>query len=431
MIRLGSLIAIVLWGASASAQEVPGEPRSPEQDWARLEGLLRARDEALVSVYLPYTAWEVNLDASAVSDESESTASAASDEKAFDAGWWAMDGDRFAFSRTFSSTRRVDVHFTWDGARCKILTVQPALLKKPEDGVYASLMEVYPRWTRREWQDALHLPGEFGFAFSGQRWSQWNEYMVDFQVVGREVVDGVDCLVVQFDFGSAGEVDDGRYSVPWMVWFDDHDTLLARRRMQYVPYRESLARGERPHLGPPRQFGQELFYPSCLWSLTETREINGTWVQAAGTYTSATMDGERQVRIHVGEGATINTDIPARCFEFDPPPGTQLIDSIEGRNVKLSVGPREQSHMQDDLRRCELAVRELGQIAASAGAMVSFESTCDWLDARLEADEIAELHHLRLTAVVPESARGVIDESVRVTCGALPEVSFRIQGMIR
>lgn len=333
------------WAAVVAVASVPAQVdpapsassagSSQEQEWVRLRVLLEARDAAIASAYLPYSV----VESIAGPESTDEPAAGAASHEAIETGWWALDHQRFAFLRKYEQDGEAEqVHFTWDGSRCAILSVRPALIEKPErdPGAFPALMEVHAHPAQPAKLAARHLPAEFGLTFAGSRWTDWSKAMADFRVLGRENVDGVDCLVVQFDLVGPGQEDDDEYLVPWVVWFDDRETLLARRRVNFTPDRDEP---DQPRIGPSRMFGGKSFRPYSMWTLTEARQVNGFWIPAAGEYRRATRLGEQRLNSRIGEGATINDGLPDECFKLEPPPGTTLIDYVEGRNEKLSQGP--------------------------------------------------------------------------------------------
>lgn len=357
---LGVALTALVLSAPIGAQSVPGSDPSSVADWESLQELLALRDAAFESVWMPYSAEVLGEGPAGGIGQG-----AQDPQPATETGWWRMEGRRFAFRReVWSDGVPQQVQLTWDGVRCSVLSVLPRLMERPEDDpdVFPSLLEIHPHPAQPALVDVPYLPAQFGLTFNAERWSDWSKATADVQVLGREDVDGVDCLLVLVDLMGPGHGDDGEYVQPWLLWFDDRETLLARRKVSFVHDPDEGV--ELPRIGPSRTFGGRLFRPIAMWALATTQRINGAWLPLSGEYRRATATGVQRVAVRVEEGARWNGPAPVDVFTLEPPPGTQLIDYVEGRNTKLSAGPGDQERWQ---RRRDGLLAALGDLDRIVG----------------------------------------------------------------
>lgn len=322
----GTILVMCALGAQdVRSQQADGPSDALESDWVALQARLQHRDQAFQSAYLPYTVDSI-VSPPSYKAPLESLPSGPAASSALETGWWVMDGDRFAFQREYSRDGEVrQVHLTWDTKRASILHVQPALLDQPEEASrrfqFPSLLTIHEHPVQPAKHEVAYFPDQFGLVFNGERWTEWLKATTDVKVLGREDVDGVDCLVVVLDVVGPGNEDDGEYILPSIVWFDDKHTLLARKRVAYLHDPEGAP--NKPRLGPSRVLGERRFRPYASWTLVDARQINGAWIPTAGEYRGATMHGDWKVSVRVGDDATFNGGFPADCFEIDPPAGTR------------------------------------------------------------------------------------------------------------
>jgi hypothetical protein len=303
------------------------EPASTaEQDWQRVQPLLAARDEALQSVWMPWVA-RTGFEGPGWPSERET-------------GWWALDGERFAFARNYREDRvegvslRGQVHYTWDSERCRVSSVLPELLDDRERAedlyLWPAVLREYDHWAQRELLNTTHLPGEFGLMTRSQRLASWVDILGGSRALGREDVDGVDCLLLQVDRTGPGERDpeNGLFSLPSLMWLDDRGSLLVRQRFDYAPYRpEAPHLRELPPLGMDREFEGYSYRLQDTWTLTSVRELGQLSVPTGGILRrSIRRDGIERIEVRVSDEATCNEPVPEPCFDVELPPGTEVID---------------------------------------------------------------------------------------------------------
>lgn len=169
-----------------------------------------------------------------------------------------------------------------------------------------------------------------------------------------------------------------------------------------------------------------------------------TWVDAraeSGSVLLTRLDGPRFESQGGGESWVWTIALtPTQDGEVDDVVRVTIHDGREQRETRLVVRRPSDSWFLTNVDSYFAGVLEVGstwsvsarvQILGCPTERLSIQTTCEWLDARVVSDEHDGSHVLRVTATPPASARGDIDEAIRVTCDALPEVAFRVRGMVR
>jgi hypothetical protein len=193
--------------------------------WEELLGRLSARDQAQQALYIPFSAVSSDVDASPAQ------------------GWWATREGSIAFKISFvhSDGKAVTQHGIWDEYSFSSLTELPDYEEGGEWLLHKSMLVMKAHPT--SFEHAMHYPPEFGLLSGRKTWSQKIEYLADLRILGREQIDGVDCLKVLYDNVGPDSTDDGSYIAPWVVWFDDKRSLLAMKRTYYVTRERLMRRG--------------------------------------------------------------------------------------------------------------------------------------------------------------------------------------------
>jgi len=223
----GALLLLPFSAASLSPQHphlphpTRHETTEPDPEFSELLTLLQFRDRALGTLYFRY--------------QSEPVGPLPPGAHAWRAhGWWAFRDTRLAACRALA-IEGADTLWrwaVWNGSRQRQISGRADPSRRPFDPVCASALEVFDSPTAGPL--SYDIAGPLGLFYWHEPWSDYlHRRASDVKVLGRANVADRDCVELIFDMTRV-KTDDGIYSAPACVWFDDTNTLLAMRVQTYV-----------------------------------------------------------------------------------------------------------------------------------------------------------------------------------------------------
>ena len=331
--------------APSSAREPPrdrGEQSEQPPTREELLFLLRSRDRAIRSLRFAYRE------------------DVAPDEPAEVLRWtrrgsWAFDRGRIASTQWFSRANHPDrerVKWTsWDGSRSRNVDFGDRAVEhspmarlraesdpsdlEPQHELVLSDRPTYQR-------GALNavVANNTGLFFNCELWSQRLGRTQDMEILGWEELEGARALKVLFDASEApGAGSDGRYGLPYCVWFD-LETLLPRRIQMYVERERWAERGT--SLMPtdafpaPAALGQG-WVPLRFYSFELTRQLDHGLYIALSARTGAVSTGTPFMHTLVQIQDPVCGDREAAQRLFEPPVAypLQVIDEVADTSYVL------------------------------------------------------------------------------------------------